>query len=104
MDWGMSDKFGHISMGSGEQEVFLGRDMSRQREFSDSTAREIDEEVRLISEEAFDRALQTLKNYRSSLDKISEMLLEKEEISGEEVDEIIEKEKTGETADEGKKK
>lgn len=104
MDWGMSDKFGHISMGSGEQEVFLGRDMSRQREFSDSTAREIDEEVRQISEEAFDRAMQTLKDYRSSLDKIAEMLLEKEEISGEEVDDIIKKEKTNQPKEEKRSK
>ena len=103
MDWGMSEKFGHISMGSGEQEVFLGRDMSRQREFSDSTAREIDEEVRQISEEAFDRAMQTLKDYRSSLDKIAEMLLEKEEISGEEVDDIIKNEKTVQQKEESSK-
>lgn len=92
MDWGMSEKFGHISMGSGEQEVFLGRDMSRKQEFSDSTAREIDEEVKKISEEAFRRAVSTLKTYSKSLDRIAEMLLEKEEISGEEVDEIIKRE------------
>lgn len=94
-EWGMSKKFGHISFGGSEQEVFLGRDMSRQREYSDSTAREIDEEVKLISEEAFNRALQTLKDHREVLDQVAEKLLEKEEIPGEIVDELLGKKKAG---------
>ncbi len=89
LDLGMSDRFGHVSFGSEEQEVFLGRDMSRQREYSDSTAREIDEEVQKISKEAFERALNTLKENRDVLDKVAELLLEKEEIAGEEVDELL---------------
>nr|WP_290875912.1 ATP-dependent zinc metalloprotease FtsH [Gracilimonas sp.] len=89
LEWGMSDRFGHISFGSAEEEVFLGRDMSRQREYSDSTAREIDEEVRKITDEAFDRALHTIKEYRDVLDKVAKLLLEKEEISGEEVEELL---------------
>jgi len=89
LQWGMSDRFQHISLGSDEQEVFLGRDMSRKRQYSDSTAREIDEEVQKISDEAFDRALNTLKEKRDVLDKVAELLLEKEEISGEEVDELL---------------
>lgn len=88
-EWGMSKKFGHISFGASEQEVFLGRDMSQQREYSDSTAREIDEEVKAITKEAFDRAQQTLKDHRDVLDKVAEKLLEKEEISGELVNELL---------------
>lgn len=91
LDLGMSDRFGHVSFGSEEQEVFLGRDMSRQREYSDSTAREIDEEVQKISKEAFERASNTLKENREVLDKVAELLLEKEEIAGKEVDELIQK-------------
>ncbi|MEX2574719.1 MAG: ATP-dependent zinc metalloprotease FtsH, partial [Balneolaceae bacterium] len=49
MDWGMSERFGHLSFGSGNDEVFIGREMTRQREYSDLTAREIDEEVKSIS-------------------------------------------------------
>lgn len=90
LDLGMSDRFGHVSFGSEEQEVFLGRDMSRQREYSDSTAREIDEEVQKLSKEAFDRAKTTLKENRKVLDKVAELLLEKEEISGKEVDDLLE--------------
>lgn len=95
-EWGMSKKFGHISFGASEQEVFLGRDMSRQREYSDTTAREIDEEVKLISEEAFNRALQTLQDHREVLDRVAETLLEKEEVPGEIVDEFLGKKKVGE--------
>jgi len=94
-EWGMSKRFGHISFGSSEQEVFLGRDMSRQREYSDSTAREIDEEVKAISQEAFDRALQTLEENREVLDGVAALLIEKEEIPGEKVEELIEKRPAG---------
>ncbi|WP_428236114.1 ATP-dependent zinc metalloprotease FtsH [Gracilimonas sp.] len=97
LDLGMSDRFGHVSFGSEEQEVFLGRDMSRQREYSDSTAREIDEEVQKISEEAFNRALNTLKENHEVLDKVANLLLKKEEISGKEVDELLEKSESDKT-------
>lgn len=99
--WGMSKKFGHISFGSPQQEVFLGRDMSQQREYSDSTAREIDEEVKMISKEAFDRALQTLKDHRDVLDKVAEKLLENEEIPGELVDKLLGKKETNDDSSSG---
>ena len=76
-------------MGSDEEEVFLGRDMSRQREYSDSTAREVDKEVQKITEEAFERAVNTLKQNRDVLEQVAELLLEKEEISGEAVDKLL---------------
>jgi cell division protease FtsH len=93
MDWGMSDRFGHLAFGNGQEEVFLGRDMNRQRDFSDSTAREIDEEVKQISKEAYDRALTTLKENRQILDNIADLLLEREEISGDIVTKLIKGEK-----------
>jgi cell division protease FtsH len=83
MDWGMSEKFGHMSFGVNQEEVFLGRDISKQKEFSDATAREIDEEVQKISREAYDRAMATLTKHKAILDKIAGLLIEKEEISGE---------------------
>lgn len=90
LQWGMSDRFQHISLGSDEEEVFLGRDMSRQREYSDSTAREVDKEVQKITKEAFERAINTLKEHRDVLEEVAELLLEKEEIAGEEVDKLLE--------------
>lgn len=89
LQWGMSDRFQHISLGSEEEEVFLGRDMSQKREYSDTTAREVDEEVQKITKEAFDRALNTLDENRNVLEKVAELLLEKEEIPGEEVDKLL---------------
>lgn len=89
MDWGMSEKFGHMSFGTNQEEVFLGRDMTKQKEFSDETAREIDEEVQKISREAYARAMTSLTKHRNVLDRIAKLLLEKEEISGEVVTSLL---------------
>lgn len=85
VEWGMSEKFGHLAFGSDEEDVFLGRDMTRQKSYSDSTAREIDQEVQSISREAYDRAINILKENREAFDNLAELLIEKEEVSGEEV-------------------
>ncbi len=89
MDWGMSERFGHISFGNGQEEVFLGRDMNRQREFSDSTAREIDEEIKAISKEAYDRAVKTLKDNQQAFDRLAELLIEHEEVAGDMVTRLL---------------
>ncbi|MEX2435749.1 MAG: AAA family ATPase, partial [Balneolaceae bacterium] len=93
MDWGMSELFGHLSFGSKNDEVFLGREMTRQREFSDSTAREIDEQVKLISTNAYERALKIIKENRDAFDKLAELLIENEEVAGEVVESLIKGEK-----------
>ncbi|TVR30894.1 MAG: ATP-dependent metallopeptidase FtsH/Yme1/Tma family protein [Balneolaceae bacterium] len=89
MDWGMSERFGHLSFGTNNEEVFLGREMTRQREFSDTTAREIDEEVKAISTEAYDRAIKTLKENREAFDKLADLLIEKEEVAGAVVESLV---------------
>lgn len=89
MDWGMSEKFGHISFGTNQEEVFIGRDMSKQKEFSDATAREIDEEIQKISREAYDRAKKCLIEYREILDQLASQLIEKEMISGDVVMKLL---------------
>lgn len=85
MDWGMSEKFTHLSFGTNQDEVFLGREMSKQKEHSDETAREIDQEIQKISREAYDLALKTIKEHQNVLDLIAEGLIDKEEIPGDEV-------------------
>jgi len=85
VEWGMSEKFGHLAFGSDDEDVFLGRDMTRQKSYSDSTAREIDQEVQSISREAYERAIDILKENREAFDKLADLLIEKEEVSGEEV-------------------
>jgi cell division protease FtsH len=85
LDWGMSDKFNNIAFGGQREQVFLGEQMGSQREYSDSTAREIDEEVHRILEESFERALTTIKENRDILDRLANELLEHEEVSGKKV-------------------
>ena len=89
MDWGMSEEFGNISFDRNHEEVFIGREMSKPREYSDSTAREIDESVKKISHTAFERAIKALEENRDVLDKIAELLIEKEEIAGEVVTKLL---------------
>jgi cell division protease FtsH len=82
LDWGMSDKFNNIAFGGQTEQVFLGEQMGSQREYSEKTAQQIDEEVQRILNEAFQRALSAIKEHLEVLDKLAERLLEKEEVSG----------------------
>lgn len=89
LDWGMSDKFGHMAFGGQREQVFLGEQMGSQREYSDSTAREIDEEVHRILEDSYYKAENALKEYRDILDRVAAELLAKEEIPGKWVEDLI---------------
>ena len=83
--WGMSPSLGAFSAGSEEQQVFLGEQIGRQRDHSEATARAADEEVRRILDEAGERARTTLEENREGLDRLAQLLVEKEEITGEDV-------------------
>ncbi|MEJ2366993.1 MAG: ATP-dependent zinc metalloprotease FtsH [Acidobacteriota bacterium] len=85
LDWSMAESLGHVALGSGRQQVFLGEELTQRREYSETTAREVDMEVRGIVEEAYARAVGTLKQHRQGLDAVADALLEKEEIPGREV-------------------
>jgi cell division protease FtsH len=97
LDWGMSDRLGHVALGDEDDEVFLGEDIAKRREYSESTAREIDIEIRKILEEAFDRATQVLEEHRDSLDQVAQALLDREDIPGQEVVRIVRGEAEPET-------
>jgi cell division protease FtsH len=86
-EWGMSD-LGPISFGSND-EVFLGRDFARTREFSDETASAVDREVHKIVEEAYKDAKEMLEKNEAILRALSEALFEKETLEAREIDEII---------------
>lgn len=88
--WGMSDRVGSVTFRRGEQHPFLGREMSEPRDFSEETARLIDEEVRRMIREMEDKAKEILESNRDKLDALAEGLLDKETLSGEEIDEILE--------------
>jgi len=83
---GMSDKMGPIAYSEGEENIFLGREMSQRRDgFSEFTARQIDEEVRRIVSEQHERARKTIRENREMLDRLANALLERETLDSEEI-------------------
>jgi cell division protease FtsH len=83
--WGMSDKLGPITYGTKQEEVFLGRDYTVNQDYSDETAHAIDQAVREIVENAEKRARDILVKERVRLDKLAEVLVQKESLGGEEI-------------------
>ena len=87
--YGMSDRIGTITLGSDNDEVFIGRDWGHEKSYSEETAGVIDEEVKRIIDNAYTEAKEILTEHRDKLDKVAEVLVEKEKITGEEFDEIF---------------
>ena len=87
--YGMSDKLGPRTFGRKEELVFLGREISEQRNYSERIAEEIDEEVHGIITEAYDRAEEILTLYRGALDKLAQHLIVHETIEGEELEQLF---------------
>jgi cell division protease FtsH len=84
-EWGMSRDLGPVALGHSSEPVFLGRDMSRLRDYSEHTARLIDSETKNFVEEAYAKALEILTENRDIAEKLTELLLEKETVSSEEI-------------------
>jgi cell division protease FtsH len=89
-EWGMSDKLGFLAYNADEQEVFLGRSVSQQKNMADSTASIIDAEVRRIIDESYEAATKILKKYNVELERLAQGLLEYETLDGEEIKIIVE--------------
>ena len=87
--YGMSEKLGTITLGSGDQEVFLGRDIAQHKDYSEETFRLIDEEVKSIIDEAHELARKILKEHYDKLEAVANVLMEKEKITGDEFNSII---------------
>ena len=87
--YGMSDRIGTITLGSDNDEVFIGRDWGHEKSYSEETAGVIDEEVKRIIDNAYTEAKEILTAHRDKLDKVADILVEKEKITGEEFDEIF---------------
>src|SRR6202000_1310539 len=88
-NWGMSDKLGMVQYGNDNEYVFLGRDMTRSKDYSELTAQEIDAEVKRIIDENFKRAKEIIDANRDKLELIANALLEYETLEGAQVDDII---------------
>ncbi|MDP2044261.1 MAG: ATP-dependent zinc metalloprotease FtsH, partial [Candidatus Omnitrophota bacterium] len=89
MQFGMSEKLGNLTLGRREGLIFLGRDIMEERNYSEQTARIIDEEVKKITDDAYDKAINLLKSNRDKLKLLSDALLEKEVLNGTEVKRIL---------------
>lgn len=88
-EWGMSDKLGPLSFGKKDEQIFLGREMSTHKNYSEATAVEIDSEIRLLVDSSYARALSLLQDNIQNLHNLSACLIEKENLTGPEVDAII---------------
>ena len=88
-EWGMSDRLGPMTFGKKEEQIFLGRDFTQMKDYSEQTAIEIDTEVRSIIMDAYERAKDLLRANLTVLHKMAEVLLEKEVLDGMEIDDII---------------
>ncbi len=87
--WGMSDKLGMVQYGNDNEYVFLGRDMTRSKDYSEQTAQEIDAEVKRIIDENFQRAKDIIYTHRDKLELIANALLEYETLEGSQVEDIV---------------
>ena len=87
--FGMSERLGPVALGRQNGNVFLGRDIASDRDFSDETAAAIDEEVRSLVDQAYRRAKEVLTDNRHVLDKIANMLVEKETVDSDELQDIL---------------
>jgi cell division protease FtsH len=87
--YGMSEKLGPLTFGKKEEMIFLGREISEQRNYSDEVAAKIDAEVREIIDHAYDRATEVLTDQREVLDRLAALLIEKETIEADEFEALF---------------
>jgi cell division protease FtsH len=88
-EYGMSDRLGPLRYGNPESQVFLGRDYSSRQEMSDDVASAIDDEIRMLINQAHEEARSIITTHRAALDRIAEVLLDKETVDAHEVAEIF---------------
>jgi cell division protease FtsH len=87
--FGMSDRIGPVALGRQQGNMFLGRDIASERDFSEETASMVDDEVRTLVDEAYRRAKAVLVSNRHVLDNLAEMLVDKETVDAEELQDLL---------------
>jgi len=90
MEYGMSDALGPITLGKKHDQVFLGRDLARDRDYSEEIAKAIDQEIRKTIDNCYQTAQEILEKERSKLEKIAQALLDKETLDAEEIKALVE--------------
>jgi cell division protease FtsH len=90
-DWGMSPELGPLTFGKKEEQIFLGREIAQHRDYSEETARRIDQEIKRLILDAYDKARTLLLENMETLNCLAQSLLEKETLDGESIDRIIQR-------------
>ena len=88
-EWGMSEKLGPLAFGKKEEQIFLGREFAQHRDYSEETARLIDNEIRTIVTHSYEKAKDILQRNMAALHQLANSLLEKEVLDGRQIDSII---------------
>lgn len=88
-EWGMSERLGPLTFGKKEEEIFLGREFARHRDYSEETAQLIDSEIRSIVTQGYERAKEIIQKDMDTLHRLANTLLEKEVLDGRQIDQII---------------
>jgi cell division protease FtsH len=88
-DYGMSDKMGPLTFGKKEEHIFLGREIAQPKDYSENTAEDIDNEIKRIVLESYDRAKEIVTRQMDRLHNLATALLEKEVLAGEEIDQVL---------------
>jgi cell division protease FtsH len=88
-EWGMSDTLGPLAFGKKEEQIFLGREFTQHRDYSEQTARLIDDEIRRIVTECYEKAKEIIDREMAALHRLAMALLEKEVLDGIQIDQII---------------
>jgi len=88
-EYGMSEKLGPMTLGKKDEQVFLGRDIVKERDFSEAVASEIDEEMRRIINECYKRGEEIIKSNKAKIETLAKTLLEKEILDAQEVEKIL---------------
>lgn len=88
-EYGMSERLRNLSLGENHSEVFLGKDLMQIKNYSEDTAKVIDEEIKNIVDKAYNKALELLKNHEETLRELSKILMEKETLDSSEIDKYL---------------
>ena len=88
-EWGMSEKLGPLTFGKKDQNIFLGREFDRAKDYSEKTAQEIDEEIKSFVLKGYARAKKIITEHRNELERLALALLEFETITGDDVNQLI---------------
>jgi cell division protease FtsH len=88
-EYGMSERLGTVALGHKEELVFLGREIGEQKNYSEKTAEAIDEEIRRLIDEGYQKAVEIITDHRDVLDRLANALIQVETLDGENLERVF---------------